>query len=158
MDNECVRRKSARENYKLVDGLYFHKDTPSQVCSELLKAYNEGYRVRLFFGSPFSGICWNEMYDIMGTVRCSTGPIKTPILVHSRASSGGPAILTHCIIRIVRISDKKVLYTHRAFDYVNNYEVRGSEVYANGQMVVNAGTPERAEKCKEFMLGHRFTW
>ena len=150
--------KTVEEGYKQVGGLYFHCDTPQEVCAELLRAYVAGYRVRLFYGNSSSGICWNETSDVMGTVRCSTGRIKIPILVRNRSCHGGPAISTSNVIRIVRIDDKNVLYTHPAFDYVNNYAVEGSTVSMNGNVILNAPTPERAEKFKEFMLGHRFSW
>lgn len=150
--------KTVFDNHKEVGGLYFHVNTPQEVCAEILRAFAADYRVRLFYGDRDSGVCWSDMYNVMGTVRCSTGPMRIPILVHNSTSSGGPAILTSSVVRMVRTSDKKVLYTHKAFEYVNHYEVKGASVYHNGTLILNAPTPERAEKFKEFMLGHRFAW
>jgi hypothetical protein len=40
------------------------------------------------------------------------GPVKIPILVHNRRSSGGGGLLDNCVVKIIDIGSKTVLYVH----------------------------------------------
>ena len=101
-------------------GIYFHKDTPVKVAELLNRARREHAKVRLFFGDTKTGRDWNEENDVTGFIGCSMGPLKVPLLVRA-GSDGGPALLDHCIVKIVLCGGKGkrgfVLYQHRKYDH-----------------------------------------
>ena len=49
---------------------------------------------------------------MIGTIGRSTGTIKTPLLISNSRSLGGGAILTDCIVKIVDVKTKRVLYVN----------------------------------------------
>lgn len=105
MDNE----------YKIVNGTYYHKETPDQVI-EILEGSRLSYRekrLRVHYGDTKTGKDWMEQYDIMGYVGRSMGPIKIPLLIHNKRSMGGGGMLDHCIVKITEtVKPHKVLYQH----------------------------------------------
>ena len=58
-------------------------------------------RVRLFLGDPETGRDWGEENDVTGYVGRSTGPSKVPLLLATRRSMGGGAILVDCVLRML---------------------------------------------------------
>jgi len=80
-------------------------------------------RVRLFLGDAATGLDWNEENDVSGTVSRSCGQVKVPLLIPNARSTGGGAILTHCVVRIDengRTLWKHPKYHSRAFRIVAN--------------------------------------
>lgn len=92
-------------------GFWFHPDTPDKLCDVLINLRNNRTRIRLDYGDTVTGRSWQEVYDVAGYIGNSTGPHKILILVNNSRSSGGGAILTHCILS-VKLSTKPhtVLY------------------------------------------------
>jgi len=87
--------------YKVSEsGTYYHIETKDAVINALEKARANRTRVRLFWGDVETGKCWNDIYDITGTIGRSTGTVKIPLLIHNSRSMGGGGILTHCILKI----------------------------------------------------------
>jgi hypothetical protein len=82
-------------------GTYYHDTTPRLVIDALEHARENGHRVRLFTGDTNTGKQWFDEYDVCGTVGRSMGPIKTPLLIANSRSTGGGAILTDCIVRLL---------------------------------------------------------
>lgn len=101
------------ESHKVTEnGTYYNSDTPDEIINVLEKAKYRGTRLFLSLGDTETGRDWNEVHGVTGTVGRSTGPIKIPIILHNKRSTGGPAILTHCIVRIATSRGKNVLYQH----------------------------------------------
>lgn len=96
------------EYVRIPSGTCFHAETPAAVRLILENARLRGERLRLFYGDVETGRDWLEELDTMGTIGRSTGRIQVPLLIRNRRSSGGPAILDHCIVKIMRGRD--VLY------------------------------------------------
>jgi hypothetical protein len=109
-------------------GTFFHKETPQKVKDildrNILSGYslfdvlNNNIRCRLFldFGDPETGQSWGEVHDTQGTIGRSQGPIKIPLLIQNRRSSGGGAILDHCIVRIRETGKQgRELYRHPTY-------------------------------------------
>lgn len=98
---------------------HFHESTP-EVVREWLEvarlSYRAGlnYRIRLVYGDVATGKSWGEEHDVEGYVGRSTGDQPIPILLHNSRSSGGGAILDHCIVRILK-TDGRVLYQHPTY-------------------------------------------
>ncbi len=84
--------------YKEYNGTSYKKETSFEVIKWLETSRERRQRIRIFYGK--NGKCWNEEYNILGTIGRSNGTIKIPILIHNSKSFGGCAILDDCIIRI----------------------------------------------------------
>lgn len=86
--------------YKVMNGTYYHPDTNNEMVILLERLRLAGARVRFHWGDAETGLDWGDIYDVAGTIGRSMGPIKIPILIHSRRSMGGGPLLDHCIVRI----------------------------------------------------------
>lgn len=96
-----MTEEKKEKEYTVVSGTFYDHRTPYDVIEILEAARKTGSRVRLFFGDTETGRDWLEEYDVTGTVSRSMGPHKIPILISNRRSTGGGAILDHCILRIL---------------------------------------------------------
>ena len=102
------------------NGTFFHKDTPTEVKNILNKAIDSPFQrsIRLFLdtGSSETGQSWGEVYDVQGTIGRSTGTVKIPLLIKTKRSTEGGAILDNCIVRIKHTGkDGKTLYKHPSY-------------------------------------------
>lgn len=102
-----------REEYR---GIWFSVNTPVAVRNALFNAYQTrscdgtGARLRIHYGDIVTGESWLEENDVIGYVGRSTGTQKVPLLIPRANSSGGGAILDHCIIGIQDVESKDWLY------------------------------------------------
>ena len=76
----------------------------------LLNAYTYNFRIRIWHGDRNTGKSWNEEYDVTGTVGKSSGNLKIPLLMRTKRSHFGGALLLSSIIRIDDIEDKRTLW------------------------------------------------
>lgn len=118
--NENERRTYKNGAIILVEynGTFYHEQTDEKVVQVLDRfMHDRDTRLRFCFGDADSGKDWEEDLDIIGYIGRSTGDIKIPILLHSKRSSGGGAILDHCIVKIEYANKKKggVLYQHPTY-------------------------------------------
>jgi len=97
-----------------VGQLWLHPGTNDAVASTLNNLLATESRVRLWYGDQDTGRAWMEEYDVLGRIGRSTGQHKVPLLIYSSRSTGGPAILDSCIVRIDR-TDGVTLYKHPQF-------------------------------------------
>lgn len=99
---------------KQVGGTYYDERTPDAVVQVLERARTASrkYRLRLWYGDPATGKLWGDVET--GYIGRSMGPIKVPLLIANNRSSGGPALLDHCIVKIAHAnkSNGGVLYKH----------------------------------------------
>jgi hypothetical protein len=96
-------------SYNIVNGTSYHKDTPKEVIAILESSRADKSRLAFVYGYP-SGNEWEESEVMSGHVGRSTGDIKVPLLLKTKASTGGESILDHCIVKIMESVGKKVLY------------------------------------------------
>ncbi len=90
-----------KTTYKIYpSGTAYHEETPARVCEILENARTSGQRLQIYYGDAKTGKNWNEEHDTRGTIGRSTGTVKIPLLIATSRSSGGGAILDHCIIKI----------------------------------------------------------
>lgn len=145
--------------YKVANGTSYHQDTPQAVIDVLEDIRNNHTRIRIFLGDVHTGRSWNEEWDVKGTIGRSMGPVKVPLQIPTAASHGGPAILDHCIIRIIETRSKKVLYTHPKFytgEFIINYGSEPGlpvEVFNDGKLNARFKTKEKAQRFIHDMRG-----
>ncbi len=142
------------------DSTHFDPRTPPEVRRVLEEVRTAGTRVVLRYGhtdttpgqSKPAGVDWLEEYDVTGRVGRSMGPQKVPILLASARSSGGGAILSDCIVKIMTARGKRTLYQHPAyhqprltFGRVRNRGYREA-VYADGELHAQFRKPGQAAR------------
>lgn len=140
---------------KIVNGTHYHPDTNDQVVRALENARASRARVRVWCGDTDTGRAWAEEFDVMGYVERSSGSVKVPILVYSRQSSGGMAILDHCIVRI-DTTDGRTLYKHPTFS-AGTWTIQGTDAYKDGNLHARFDTYEKAARYIAFMTGKRYS-
>lgn len=101
--------------YQVVGGTSYHAETSDEVVRVLERARILETRITVDYGDVETGRSWGEVNDITGYVARSTGPTKVPLLLYNRRSTGAPAMLDHCIVRIRTTRGKRVLYQHPKF-------------------------------------------
>jgi hypothetical protein len=144
---------------KRFNGMFFGEGTPDEVCEVLSNLVRPRKRIRLWYGED--GRSWNEQYDITGYVGKTGGNIPITILVNKNCSYGGPAILTNCIVKIVEIKTKKVLYQHPNFYQpiftvvTHDADEYQSVVLADGILFSRHRTEKQAKRFADFMNGKR---
>ncbi len=121
--NNLVVEKSTGVKYKIVNDTAYHLDTPEQVINILENARTSRSRLRLYFGDSVTGKDWEECYDVSGYIGRSSGSIKVPLLVNNSRSTGGGALLDHCIVKIETSKGKTELYKHHNYHRPNKYTV-----------------------------------
>lgn len=103
--------------YNVFNGTSYHVEAPAAVVQVLEQARQNRTRIHVSFGDASTGLDWLEEWDITGYVSRSMGSIKVPLLVANRRSTGGGAILDHCIVRIRMSAGGQVLYRHPNYHY-----------------------------------------
>jgi hypothetical protein len=143
------------KTYKEIDETYFDSKTTDEVCNILASALHTNRRLRLFYGDTATGKDWNEEHDTIGYIGRSTGNIKIPLLIKNNTSTGGGAILDHCIVKITE--GQKVLYIHPSYNS-EKFIAQGIYVYTeNGkqQYWAMCNNEQQAVRLAAFMNGER---
>jgi hypothetical protein len=95
----------ARSTAREFSGTEHRARAENAACVEACLAACTGTRervgVRLFLGDPETGRDWGEGNDVCGYIGRSMGRIKVPLMLATRHSTGGPAILTGNVLRIL---------------------------------------------------------
>ena len=103
--------------YNIVNGTSYHVETPAAVIEVLERARQNRTRIHVSYGDAATGKDWLEEFDIAGYVGRSMGPVKVALLVANRKSTGGGAILDHCIVRIRLSAGGGILYQHPNYHF-----------------------------------------
>jgi len=137
---------------KIDNDTCYHVDTNDSVINNLEAAKSSQARIRVFYGDTKTGLDWNEEHDVLGYIGQSTGNIKIPLLVNNSRSLGGPALLDHCIVKIML--GHTVTYQHEKYHSLP-FTVKGNEVYRDNKKIARFKTSKQAENYKLFMEGKR---
>ncbi|MBC8386314.1 MAG: hypothetical protein H8E09_00565 [Gammaproteobacteria bacterium] len=113
-------------------GTFFNANTPENICRILEKLRKNGQQIRLFYGDTITGKDWLDECDLQGFIGRSRGPLKIPLLIKPGESSGF-GLLDHCIVRIIQVSNGKVLYSHHNYHH-SHFEI--VKLYDQGEYVV----------------------
>lgn len=153
-------RFSGETTMHIVNGTYYHQDTPAAVIDVLESVRRNGTRIRLSYGDVETGRDWLEEWDVQGRISRSMGPVKVPILLARTTSVGGPALLEHCILKIRQTGKGgRVLYRHPRHHQptftVQPSSVPGyqAEVLANGEVHARFKTTAQANRWIATMTG-----
>ncbi len=153
--------------YKITStGTYYHKDTPDAVIELLELARDLGYWVWFRYGDPAIGRDWMDDCDVCGFIGRSGGPVKVPLLLKSRRSTGGPALLEDRILRIiVKGGGRLRTWTHHnymkpdlAVVHVPGEASPWRVIHKdepNGQYEAGFKTREKAQRWADFITGKR---
>ena len=166
MNHTIVKKELSNgqiENYKVVNGTYFKEETNDKVIDLLEDARLNNSRIRIFYGDTSTGKSWLDEYDVLGYIGRSTGETKIPLLISTRSSFGGSALLDSCIVKITK--DKRTIYEHPKF-HIGNVEIKDADsdivkkgylfsVFVDSKLHANFRSKERAENWVEFMKGTR---
>ncbi len=148
-------------------GTWFHGKTTAKIRRTLEKARKSNEVLRVFYGDTATGKDWLEEYEVIGRVGRSTGALKVPILV-SEGHAGGGAMLDHCIVRIIRVSDQKELVRHRHYHqgeitigYIDGTDKRIDpdycyEVLVDGEVHARFTSQDKAFAWLAFINGYLF--
>ena len=91
---------------------WFHLSTPIEVRRILERYRITGNPIRIFYGNRDTGQDWLEENDVLGIVSRSEGILKVPILLESLAALQGSALLDHCVVKLVDVTSRRVVWTH----------------------------------------------
>lgn len=137
-----------------------NEKTPNRVATLLNNLTMSKQRVRIVYGNPDTGKDWLEEHDVVGTIGKSTGNKPIPLLIHNARSFGGGAILDHCILKIVDVKSKRVLYQHEKYlapkFEIGFLAITGQySVTVDGKVQANFKTEKKAQNYIDFMLCKR---
>ncbi len=143
------------------NGMWFSENTNEDVKRIIVNGYRSNKRFRFWFGDVKTGKSWNEENDVCGYIGKSCGGVKIPLLIANNRSMGGGGLLDDCIVKIVDISSKQVVYQHPTFNqdsfqfiYANNDD-ETAKVFCNGSLYATCKTIQKAQRLCEFMNGFR---
>lgn len=108
---DALKALGARGGFK---GTWFNPATPEVVRRVLERAREGGEVLRIYSGDAETGRDWGEENDVIGRIGRSSGLMKIPLLI-GEGEQGGSGLLDHCIVKIQRVSDGKVLYQHPTY-------------------------------------------
>lgn len=136
--------------------------TKSVVAALLNKLTESKQRIRIVYGDTDTGKDWLEEYDVIGSIGKSTGSNQIPLLISNSRSTGGGAILEDCILKIVDVKSKKVLYQHDKyiapkFEIVFLAITGQYSVNVDGNVQANFKTIKQAQNYIDFMLCKRMS-
>lgn len=114
MDN-----KSFRVDYKIVNGTAYHLQTDNSLVSALELCRAGRTRVEIRLGDDITGRDWMDD-RICGLIGRSTGQLKVPIILKTKRSTGGEAVLDHCIVKLIDMSNGAVLWCHPLYSIENS--------------------------------------
>ena len=156
------------DDYNVVNGTAYHKDTPTEVIEWLETSRERQQRIRIFYGDRETGLDWKEVYDTMGIVGRRTGSIKIPILIRNMRSNGGGAILDNCIVRITTYDSQgkiRVVYSAENYKLCNEsigfkdnpdaYNGLTYELYIDSEFFMAFDSKEKRNNFLNFLKGKR---
>jgi len=146
-------------------GFTFGEKTVNAVKDILVLAHEKKLRVRFWYGDIETGKSWNDEYGVVGTIGRSCGMKKIPLLIQRKNSTGGGGILDECIIKIVNVATKEVLYQHPKFNQPlfeaeigsdeDGYEAKVMCNAFDCPIYANCKTMKQAVRLAAFMNGER---
>lgn len=117
-------------------------------------------RVRLVYGDTDTGKDWLQEYDVLGSIGKSTGSNQALLLISNSRSTGGGTILEDCILKMVDVKSKKVLYQHDKY-LAPKFEIvpstDGYSVTVDGNVQANFKIQKQAQNYVDFMLCKRMS-
>lgn len=101
--------------YQIKNGTSYNSKTSDKIIAAIERARLNSSRVRVWYGDTATGTSWNEEHEVAGRIGRSTGSAKIPLLIANARSIGGGGLLDDCIVHMIDIQSKQVLYSHKLF-------------------------------------------
>lgn len=143
-------------------GTWFRASTPDKVKRIINRLIHTDELVRLFYGDPNTGKMDVTEFEVLGRIGRSGGILKVPLLLEEQSSFGG-IIRDDYILRIVRVSDRKVLYTAPRF-VMPTFSIFGCDdkcypyaVNVDGELYARFSSYAKACAWVAFMAGEIFS-
>ena len=141
-----------------------NEKTPNRVATLLNNLSLSQQRIRLVYGDADTGKDWLGEHDVIGTIGRSTGTKQVPLLINNSRSTGGCAILDDCILKIVDVKSKRVLYQHEKY-IAPEFTIEVSEVdtiakyrvLVEDKLQATFSDYNKAQKYIDFMLCKRMS-
>lgn len=108
----------------------------------LERLYNSGQRVILHYGDTETGRDYDEVHDIEGYVRKSTGTKPIYILVNNHRAFGGGAILVDSIVKIETSRGRVELFKNSKYHRVPYCAYCGIQKHEHRNECTKSGTPK----------------
>ena len=143
-------------------GTWFRAATPEKLKRVINRLIHSEETIRLFRGDPQTGKMEITDFEVLGRVGRSSGVLKVPLLLEDASGFGSP-IPDDRILRIVRASDRKVLYTVPSFRLPTFEVVLHTSadypfgVNADGELHAAFSTYAKACAWVAFMSGETFS-
>ena len=134
--------------------------TSNRIADILNNLTESNKRIRLVYGNTTTGKDCLQEYDIIGSIGKSTGTNQIPLLISNSCSTGGGAILEDCILKIVDVKSKNVLYQHDKYiepKFEITLSTNGYSVNVDGKVQANFKTIKQAQNYIDFMLCKRMS-
>lgn len=130
---------------------------PEPVQKILADAHKYNMKLRIFYGDLKTGAAWPEEHDVMGTIGCSTGPQKVPLIIASSQTVGGSPVM-YPVVAIC--SHTHWLYKHPTFTF-GKWMYKADDdgkiwVYFNGEKHASFVNIRKATNYISFMQGDRW--
>ena len=107
------------KQYQVIGGTSYNIETPFKIALILEMARINKKRIHIAYGDVITGKDWNETYGVKGYVGRSCGPVKIPLMIAQKRSTGGDAILDASIVKITTMGKNgEVLYQHPVYHKV----------------------------------------
>lgn len=90
--------------YAEMTGTYYDINTPNIVKDILEESRISKNRIKVYYGDVKTGKAWGDTF--VGHVGRSTGNTKIPLEIANSRSTGGGALLDHCIVQIDHANKK----------------------------------------------------
>lgn len=116
MQTVTEKHSNGSTTYKIhpVSGTAYYINTPQEVVDTIERLMNTKQRIKLYYGDE-NGRDWVEENDMRGTIGRSTGNIKIPLLIPTKRSYGGGAILCDKIIKIKDVFSNRIEYIQKNY-------------------------------------------
>lgn len=108
-DESVVSKQTQAEKFRVVNGTCYNARTHNDVIQILEQSRLNKIRIEIVYGDPGTGQIWESATPNRGVVGRSTGSQPIPILIKTKRSMGGEAILDANIIEIRKAGSKKAL-------------------------------------------------
>jgi len=147
------------KQYKVVNGTSYDVRTSDKVIELLENCRIRGIRIRFFYGAE--GRCWNDEFDTIGTIGRSTGINKIPLLIKNSLSSGGGAILDHCIVRIDAKAGKRIMTMYKdesiKFDHFLSTDIGTVYNQTEDRLYGRCKSGDSGKRLAAFLNGERWS-
>lgn len=119
-DNELVQPNGYLEDThtQQFNGTWYHNQTPSKLVA-LLEAWRlEKKRLLFTYGDTKTGKVWEAATPYRGHIGRSTGDQPIPLLIRTKRSTGGEALLDKDILCVQESAGGKILYAAVSTDWI----------------------------------------